>query len=376
MSEPILVMTRRQFLAAGALACARTAGPGWVRRRLGDAPLGVAVLGLGAWGCNWVDALARPQRGVQLLTLADPRRMALDLGFHRAGAAGGAPVKALDDGGVLSDPNVSIVVVAAGEARNARLARAACEAGKDVLLGGPLAPEPASLLALAGAAEASGRMVQHASGVLSNPRVQRVVGDRGEHARLGTVTRAELRVRTRTAALPLDPAARAAAWLPAWCVHEIAAGLLGLGARGAAELFVAEGAEVDPRSGALAHSLYLSLRFDNQRELALHLVAAPSGRTGAGRTAPPVAEVTLVLHGTAGRAHLHGAGAERPEQRVSATDLLASWENLLDGVRHGDAGRLHAPIHEFAGAYEVLHAARAGVVSYLGSRGSRAAKFL
>jgi predicted dehydrogenase len=132
-------------------------------------PLGVAVVGLGAWGPN----LARngaEARGARLVALCDrdPGRLSA-VSPRFPGVRTHATLEAC-----LADPSVDAVVVAVPAGAHARVATAALKAGKDVLVEKPLATSLADARRLAALAKARGRMLGVGHTFEYSPAVDRI----------------------------------------------------------------------------------------------------------------------------------------------------------------------------------------------------------
>lgn len=114
----------------------------------------VAVVGVGAWGINHVRVF-HELGALAAIHDADPARAA------EAASRFAVPARALD--AILGDPAIGALVLASPAATHAALARAALDAGKDVLVEKPLALDVAEAEALVVQAGRAGRvlMVDH-----------------------------------------------------------------------------------------------------------------------------------------------------------------------------------------------------------------------
>lgn len=129
----------------------------------------VAVIGAGAWGINHVRVLAGEPR-CALVGVADPDPRARE----RAAATAPGIACAADPGELLARPDVDAVVLATPAPTHARLAIAAFERGKHVLIEKPLALdlEDARRVADAGARSGTVGMVGHV--MLYHPAVEKL----------------------------------------------------------------------------------------------------------------------------------------------------------------------------------------------------------
>ena len=126
----------------------------------------VAVFGAGAWGINHVRVLAGEPRGA-LAGVADPYPRAR---ARAAAAAPGVPCVA-DPDELLARPDVDAVVLATPAPTHARLALAAFERGKHVLIEKPLALDLADAVRVAEAGARSGRVGMVGHVMLYHPAV-------------------------------------------------------------------------------------------------------------------------------------------------------------------------------------------------------------
>jgi predicted dehydrogenase len=109
-----------------------------VRSRASDAPVRVAVVGLGYWGPNLVRNF-HELPGAEVLHACDVRQEAIDHVTRRYPAIPGAVSYA----SVLRDPSVEAVALSTPVSTHAELAAAALEAGKHVFVEKPLADSSA-----------------------------------------------------------------------------------------------------------------------------------------------------------------------------------------------------------------------------------------
>lgn len=110
----------------------------------------VAVVGVGPWGANHARTFAA-LGALVAVDDADPARARLIAERHGVAAR---PLQA-----ILGDPAIKAVVVAAPAVAHGAIARAALEAGKDVLVEKPLALDVAEAESLVGRALARGRVL-------------------------------------------------------------------------------------------------------------------------------------------------------------------------------------------------------------------------
>ncbi|MFW6051102.1 MAG: Gfo/Idh/MocA family protein [Myxococcota bacterium] len=128
--------------------------------------LGVAVIGAGAWGKNHVRNFAR-MPGARLRHVCDA-----DAEARRAVAAAHPGVAVAPEArAAFDDPSVAAVVIATDAPSHADLARAALDAGKDVLVEKPLALSSADAEALCELADANGRILMVGHLLLYHPAV-------------------------------------------------------------------------------------------------------------------------------------------------------------------------------------------------------------
>jgi len=133
------------------------------------APVGIAVVGAGYWGPNLVRN-ALQSAATRLIAVVDQ-----DLGRAERVAGGFSGVRASADlAAVLADPAVEAVAVATPAASHLRVAMAAIEAGKHVLVEKPLAASYADGLALARAAQDRGVVLMCDHTYCYTPAVQRI----------------------------------------------------------------------------------------------------------------------------------------------------------------------------------------------------------
>ncbi|MBV8760286.1 MAG: Gfo/Idh/MocA family oxidoreductase [Deltaproteobacteria bacterium] len=129
----------------------------------------LAVIGAGAWGINHVRVIAAEPR-CELVAVADPDPRALD---HARTAAPRAALLA-DSERVLADASIDAVVIASPAATHARLAVAALEHGKAVLIEKPLAMSSTDAQRVATAAGRSGRVAMVGHLMVHHPAVLRL----------------------------------------------------------------------------------------------------------------------------------------------------------------------------------------------------------
>ena len=129
----------------------------------------IAVIGAGAWGINHVRALVGEPR-CEVAAIVDPDTRA------RARAAPLAPnARALETSvGVLADPGIDAVVIAAPARTHAHLACAALEARKHVLVEKPLALTLADAEEIRAAERRSGRVAMVGHLMIHHPAVLRL----------------------------------------------------------------------------------------------------------------------------------------------------------------------------------------------------------
>src|SRR4051812_11224822 len=94
----------------------------------------LAIFGTGAWGLNYVRALATTP-GIELAMVADPDPRA----HERVRGISPGTTCVADADRVLADPAIEAVVIASPAPTHAQLACAALEAGKHVLVEKPFA---------------------------------------------------------------------------------------------------------------------------------------------------------------------------------------------------------------------------------------------
>src|SRR5690242_16230058 len=129
----------------------------------------VAVIGAGHWGPNLIRNFHNHDRSeVSWVVDSDPRRLAeVQARFAEiATAADAAPA--------LDDPRVDAVVVATPASTHFRLARAALERGKHVLVEKPIATEAYQGEELCALATRAGRILMVGHVFVYNPGIQRV----------------------------------------------------------------------------------------------------------------------------------------------------------------------------------------------------------
>jgi predicted dehydrogenase len=118
-----------------------------------SSPLGVAVVGLGAFGLRYVRAFSA-QPGVTVQWGCDP-----DVQRHTEARAAGARDCTTDLAAVLTDPTVDAVVIATPESAHASVAISALSAGRHVVVEKPLATTESDAQAMIGAARQADRLL-------------------------------------------------------------------------------------------------------------------------------------------------------------------------------------------------------------------------
>lgn len=116
-------------------------------------PLGIAVVGLGAFGLRYVESFAA-EYGVDVRWGCD-----LDTARHEGALAAGANAVTADLAEALSDPHVHAVVIATPEEYHRDVAIAASDAGKHVIVEKPLATSDDDATAMIDAAARAGTML-------------------------------------------------------------------------------------------------------------------------------------------------------------------------------------------------------------------------
>src|SRR5262249_3293783 len=129
----------------------------------------VGVIGAGGWGMNHVRALAAVP-GAELVAVADAQE--LRRAAASAGRAGIRTYAAADD--LLGDTHVDAVVIATDSPSHARVALAALDAGKHVLVEKPLALTTDDAQAIVARAEKTGRTLMVGHLLLHHPAVRRL----------------------------------------------------------------------------------------------------------------------------------------------------------------------------------------------------------
>ena len=140
----------------------------------------LALAGVGGWGRNVARSLCR-LRGGELVAVCDSDRAAL-------ARLDGPPADIRRTGAfeeIVGDPSIDAVVVATPPDTHHRLARAALEAGKDVLVEKPLAVKPGDAADLLRVAEERGRILMVGHLLLYHPAIHRLetlleTGDLGD----------------------------------------------------------------------------------------------------------------------------------------------------------------------------------------------------
>jgi len=155
---------RRQFLSRSANAAgvaAALAGLEGSSARAGNQdPVRVAVIGVRAWGKDLLtELLNRPEAEVAALCDVDSSvlygvRSEFGDRFRRL------PKTVSDYRRLLDDPGVDAVFIATPDHWHARIAREACEAGKDVYVEAPIGQSLAEVSDLAATVKSSSRVVQ------------------------------------------------------------------------------------------------------------------------------------------------------------------------------------------------------------------------
>jgi len=143
--------TRRSFLGLGALGAA---GPSWLARAAagaGDAPLGMAVIGVGRRGGQILGALLR-MSAVRVAGVCETAPDRLERAKKRSGARGTTVFSE-----ILSWPEVEAVAIATPDTLHAAMAVEALKAGKRVYLELPVGLNEDEIGAVASAAE--GRLI-------------------------------------------------------------------------------------------------------------------------------------------------------------------------------------------------------------------------
>ncbi len=150
-----------------------------------DAPIRVGLIGYGLAGASFHAPLITALDAFALTTVVTSRADAVAQALPDARVEG-------DVAGVLADPAIDLIVIAAPDVQHAPLARAALAAGKHVVVDKPFVIDPADGTALVALAQARGLMLS----VFHNRRwdgdfltVRRLV----EEGVLGEVTLAEFR---------------------------------------------------------------------------------------------------------------------------------------------------------------------------------------
>ena len=118
-----------------------------------SAPLGVAIVGLGAFGLRYVESFAA-EYGVDVRWGCD-----LDASRHESALAAGAQKVTTDLAKALADPLVQAVVIATPEEYHRDVAIAASDAGKHVIVEKPLATSDDDATAMIDAAARAGTML-------------------------------------------------------------------------------------------------------------------------------------------------------------------------------------------------------------------------
>jgi len=128
--------------------------------------LKVAILGTGAWGINYVRALATTP-GVELAMVADPDPRA----HERVRGISPATECVADADRVLADPAIDAVVIASPAPSHAQLACAALDAGKHVLVEKPFALNVVDATRIAETAQRTSRIVTVGHLMVHHPAV-------------------------------------------------------------------------------------------------------------------------------------------------------------------------------------------------------------
>ena len=120
---------------------------------LSPSPLGIGLLGLGRWGRNYVKTLlALPE--CRLVAAADANAEARTRAGQEFVIVARSTIEEL-----LTDPAIEALAIATPDRTHFNLAAAALATGRDVLVEKPMALEPREAEALAGQAEAGGRVL-------------------------------------------------------------------------------------------------------------------------------------------------------------------------------------------------------------------------
>jgi predicted dehydrogenase len=168
-------VTRREFLGISFATSTALARPS-VARLVSPPPVRIAVLGAGARGRSCLATLqGMPWATVDLLI--DPSKHSRSVALQECFARGMSPVDSGADGDALASDDVTAIVLAAPARENARLALAGIEAGKHLYIEPPAAMDAATLVRIAHAAAATGRVVQHGTPLLSSSRRRMLDGD-------------------------------------------------------------------------------------------------------------------------------------------------------------------------------------------------------
>jgi predicted dehydrogenase len=132
-------------------------------------PLGVAVVGCGYWGVNYIRILSELP-DVRLAAACEPRRERLDeIGRRFPEAHGVSSIEAL-----LERDDVDAIVVATGASTHYEVTRRCLEAGKHVLVEKPLATDVASGAELVRVADDLGLVLMVGHTFVYNPAVARI----------------------------------------------------------------------------------------------------------------------------------------------------------------------------------------------------------
>ncbi len=161
---------------------------------------GVALVGAGTWGANWVRVLLRDPE-TRLVAVCDPDEAALARAAGEAGRAGlPSPLLLRDPGELATVGDIAGVVVASPISSHAAIARPLIDSGRHVLIEKPLATsrsEAAELAALArarGVSLAAGHTFLYSAGaeafrdVLASGRlgpIRFISSERGNYGRFG-----------------------------------------------------------------------------------------------------------------------------------------------------------------------------------------------
>jgi predicted dehydrogenase len=134
-----------------------------------EQPLGVAVVGCGYWGVNYIRILS-DLPGARLVAACEPRQERLDEIVRRFPEASG--IRSLD--ALLERDDVDAVVIATAASSHFEVTRRCLEAGKHVLVEKPLATEVAEGAELVRVADDLGLVLMVGHTFVYNPSVARI----------------------------------------------------------------------------------------------------------------------------------------------------------------------------------------------------------